>query len=55
MLKKGERVFREAISLPKYFIKNRMEGAPVGEHGAWYDRERHFLTEWNNQMAVHLP
>lgn len=31
-----------------------MEGAPVGEHGAWYDCGRHFLKKWNNQMAVDL-
>lgn len=55
MLEKEEGMFREVISLPRYFIKNGMEGAPVGEHGTWYDDGRHFLTKWNNQTAVRLP
>lgn len=54
MLEKEKGMLREVISLLRYFIKNRMEVAPVGEHGAWYDGGRHILAEWNNQIVVHL-
>lgn len=33
MLEKEKGVFTEVISLPSYFIKSRVEGAPVGENG----------------------
>lgn len=55
MLEKEKGMLREVISLLRYFIKNRMEVAPVGEHGARYDGGRHVLAEWNNQIVVHLP